>query len=194
VLVVAHDADLARVAGRNVVIAESTLAELSVAGERAPLALEEVMEQFPKRLNIEIKEDRPDVADALAAMIERRGRQQSVMVASFHCDVLERFREVTGHRVATSACGVEAVRFYLCYLLGIPARPHYVALQIPARARVDLTRQEFIQFIHRHGLKVHYWTVDDEGEMARMLRAGADGIMTNRPDLLARVIASRAVQ
>jgi glycerophosphoryl diester phosphodiesterase len=35
---------------------------------------------------------------------------------------------------------------------------------------------------------VHVWTVDDEAEMRELLALGVDGIVTDRPDLLARVL------
>jgi len=36
---------------------------------------------------------------------------------------------------------------------------------------------------------VFAWTVDDEDRMKRLLRIEADGIMTNRPSVLARLVA-----
>jgi glycerophosphoryl diester phosphodiesterase len=32
------------------------------------------------------------------------------------------------------------------------------------------------------------WTIDDEDDMRRLLAWGVDGIMTDRPDVLARVL------
>ena len=37
---------------------------------------------------------------------------------------------------------------------------------------------------HKHGVKVYPWTVDEPEEMRRMLDMGADGMLTNRVDLL----------
>jgi glycerophosphoryl diester phosphodiesterase len=38
------------------------------------------------------------------------------------------------------------------------------------------------------GLRVDVWTIDDEPAMRRLLGFGVDGIMTDRPDVLARVL------
>lgn len=192
ILVVAHDSDLRRVAGTPLKIAESTLAELqAAAGQRAPLALSEVLARYPGRLNVEIKERRPEIAARLAGVLSATGRLSTVMVASFHADVLEAFRTASAGQVATSAHGREAMLFVAAYLLGLPLRPGYVALQIPRRvgAWLDLGRPSFVRHAHRQGLAVHYWTIDDEAEMRELLKAGADGIMTNFPARLEAAIA-----
>ena len=44
--------------------------------------------------------------------------------------------------------------------------------------------QEIMDDFHKHGVKVYPWTVDEPDEMHRMLDMGADGMLTNRVDLL----------
>ncbi len=34
----------------------------------------------------------------------------------------------------------------------------------------------------------HYWTINDEEEMRALIELGADGIITDRPDLLFEVL------
>jgi len=204
-IVVSHDKDLERIYGVAKTIADSDLPALRAAlAARQPAAdpaallptLDEVMAAFPgARLNIELKADSAALADAVATAIERHGRGDEVLVASFHKGALERFRRASGGRVATSASLSEAARFYACYLLSVPCRPDYEALQVPPRLRASwpqfhLDSAEFVAFAHRHGLAVHYWTIDDPAEMARLLAAGADGIMTNDPARAAAACAA----
>ena len=60
------------------------------------------------------------------------------------------------------------------------------AVQIPPRQGfVALDTPSFIAKVHALGLLLHYWTIDDPTEALRLLRAGADGIMTNEPRRLA---------
>jgi glycerophosphoryl diester phosphodiesterase len=44
---------------------------------------------------------------------------------------------------------------------------------------------------HRANVPVHVWTVDDPDDIHRLLDWGVDGIQTDRPDVLARVLADR---
>ncbi len=197
VLVVAHDRDLTRVAGVPLPIASSSLEQLRhAAGDRAPIPLVEVLARYSARLNLEIKEDRPEVAGALLALLRKTGRQKSVIVASFHAGVLHAFREAAQGEVATAAHVREAVTFVFAYFLGLSVAPEYASLQISRRLGpfLDLGRPGLVAFAHAHGLAVYYWTIDDESEMRALLEAGADGVMTNYPERLGRVARERRVR
>lgn len=194
IAVVAHDASLARVWGVDRDVAALTVAEMrEVAEGEPPLLLDEVLLRFPgTRLNIELKEDSPRLADAVAAAVTASGREQEVLVVSFHDDALDRFR-ARAPGVATGASGREAIGFYLCYLLEVPCRPAYQALQVPRRlgdGRLSLEpgSRAFLDFAHRHGLAVHYWTIDEPRTMKQLLERGADGLITNRTEIAARAV------
>lgn len=47
---------------------------------------------------------------------------------------------------------------------------------------------ELVRGAHERGLRVDVWTIDHEPDMRRLLGFGVDGIMTDRPDILARVL------
>ena len=183
VLLVAHDRGLERTLGVDAVLAELAWADIAaIAGARAPLRLEEVLERFPQeRLNLELKDESLEAARALARLIDTLGIGDRVLVASAHHDVLAEFRKAVRSRVATSATTREVLHFHFCYLMSSHCPTPYAALQLPALGWLGLTTPEFLRHAHAQGLVVHFWTIDDEPVLRRLVAAGADGIMTNRP-------------
>ena len=59
------------------------------------------------------------------------------------------------------------------------------------RARISLATPKFIDACHELDIAVHVWTIDDEAEMIQLLDLNVDGIMTDLPQLLLDVLASR---
>ena len=106
--------------------------------------------------------------------------------------------EVTAYMDATypdlprSAGFNEAIRFYLCSLVSWPVGEdafNFVALQIPTTDyTVNLGTSRVINYAHKHDIAVQYWTINDADEMARLQSIGADAIMTDVPDVGAKVL------
>src|SRR3990172_8600066 len=66
------------------------------------------------------------------------------------------------------------------------------ALQIPRFYRgVPVVTRRFVETAHRSGVAVHVWTVNQPGEMRRLLDLGVDGLITDRPDLLRPLLQPR---
>ncbi|MGK5556736.1 glycerophosphodiester phosphodiesterase [Actinomadura kijaniata] len=49
----------------------------------------------------------------------------------------------------------------------------------------------YVKQIHRHGMDVFTWTVDDPAKMRRAVGLGVNGVITNRPAVLYRVLRDR---
>ena len=48
----------------------------------------------------------------------------------------------------------------------------------------DLTEKKIIDRLHAHGVGVMYWVINDKETMLRLIKNGADGIITDEVDLL----------
>ena len=196
--VISHDHDLSRLAGRSETVASLTAKELGAldlgAGHGLP-TLRAALAAFPQaRFNIDVKvagATRPTVRAVLEA--EAVGR---VLITSF--DERRRRATVAGlPGVATSASAVAVLRAVAATrvrsLAAFRAAVQGLhALQVPERyGRVRVVTPRLIELAHRAGIEVHVWTVDDEGDMHRLLDLGVDGIVTDRADLGLPLVAGR---
>ena len=193
VLLLAHDADLERTLGIPLTLISTPWVEIRArTGDRAPLRLEQVLQKFgTARLNLELKDDRPSAARALVDTLHAHNAEDRVLVASRHHHMLVEFRKLSQGRIATSASMREVLTFRFCQLMGRSCHTPFAALQIPPLGWLGLTGSEFISHAHSQGIAVHFWTVDDPARQRELIAAGADGIMTNEPETLAKVLGSR---
>ena len=157
--------------------------------------LREVLEAFPGTLlNIDIKQTAPAVEayeGLLAGLLREFGRSDDVIVASFFDDATAAFSALAPE--VSTAVGTNAMAgFYFAVRDGAdpPATRHHAIQVPPAFAETTVVDGRFVQAAHGAGLAVHVWTIDEADEMARLVDLGVDGIMTDRPSVLARVLGS----
>jgi glycerophosphoryl diester phosphodiesterase len=161
------------------------------AGIRIP-TLEEVYDEFVDLpINVEIKGERPGIEEALWQVIEAAGGEDRTLVVSESAATIRRFREASGLRVATASSSVELISFWLLSRLGLSRsfKPPFQALQGPETYHgLRIVTSGFVRAAHERGLRVDVWTIDSEPDMRRLLGYGVDGIMTDQPDVLAKLL------
>ncbi|MFE0688275.1 glycerophosphodiester phosphodiesterase [Streptomyces xiamenensis] len=178
-LVVMHDADVDRTTDGAGPVADHTadaLRELDAGlGERVPL-FEEVTEAVALPLQAEIKD--PAAATALAAVITARGLAGRVRVISFHDGALRTVRGllpeqsiglVTGRSTDTAA-----------------ERARELGADLVSAELPHLTR-ETVDRCRALGLEVISWTVNTGEDLARVRELGLDGVVTDRPEIVAEL-------
>lgn len=158
--------------------------------------LAEVLEELPgPTVNIDIKDGtRRGAEAAVLGVLGKANATGRVLVVSKHHGVVRRFRRLAGSEVATGASRPEIGIFLILSALWLErlARPAYVALQVPPRyGAVPIVTPRFVAAAHSRGVRVDAWTIDEPGEMRRLLDLGVDAVMTNRPETLAEVLLAR---
>ena len=156
--------------------------------------LREVLEAFPGViLNLDIKQTAPDVEPyeaLLASVLREYERTDDVIVASF-LDVATDAFSAAAPSIPTSAGTMATAEFFRAVQSGAEPPPmRHVALQVPERfGETVIVDARFVAAAHSAGVAVHVWTVDDADDMRRLLDYGVDGIITDRPSVLAAVLA-----
>ncbi|WP_432867009.1 glycerophosphodiester phosphodiesterase [Microbispora rosea] len=196
-LVLMHDTTLGRTSDVEEVfpgrapwrIGEFTLAEIrrldagswfsrKYAGEAVPTLGEALraMRDSGLGLLLEIKEPRlyPGIEARVAEEIGRdpawRGR---IVVQSFDWNSMRRFHGLMP-RVPIGLLGTPRIA-------ELPGLARFADQINPPYA--DVTA-EYVRRVHRLRMKVLAWTVDDPAAVRRLIGAGVDGVITNKPDVV----------
>jgi glycerophosphoryl diester phosphodiesterase len=177
-VVVVHDATLGRLWDRPVAVSDLSAAEVGALGSgdcRVPL-LTEVLSDVSAPIMV-------DVADpaVMPAALRDVGGLQALQRCVFagNLDGLRWLRaESAGARIA---------------LTWNEQRPPDEGLVDELRPelfnpRFDLLEEPVIDWMHRAGIAVSAWTVDDDDVMARLVALGVDAIITNRVGALVALL------
>jgi glycerophosphoryl diester phosphodiesterase len=196
--VVIHDDTVDRTTDGNGAVAELSVARLKTldagrwrgpqfAGERLP-TLEEVFTEFGAQavINIELKRDASparELAAKVVSLIRAHRLGSRVVVSSFYYDNLRRVKQLD-----------PALPVGLLYSPDEPWRVVRAVLRPEVRAEAHhphfcmfnaLTRRWY----RAAGRRVNVWTVNAEADLRRLIRLGVDGVITDRPDVAARLRA-----
>ncbi len=195
VLVAFHDEGLARLSGRPEAIADLAwrdLATVRMDGGQAIPRFDELLAAWPDvKIAVDPKHDQ--ATEPLINAVLRAGAIDRVCVGSFSGRRLATARRLGGSRLCTGLSPKEVGQLQAA-AAGLPVSVKAGACaQVPPTVKgVPLVYKRFVDAAHAQGLAVHVWTIDDAGEMHRLLDLGVDGIMTDRPTVLRDVLVARS--
>lgn len=190
-VVLFHDETLTRLLADDRAVADvrtNELAEL-LAPHGGLLTVREMLEMFPEtRFNIDVK------ADAATTPLGE------IIAPHAHRVLLTSFSDARRRRAvdAVLAAGAEMrpatsagrrTMIWVRLLSSLRLSPARVlrdidALQIPERyGPVRVLTPALVRAAHRRDVEVHVWTVNDPDDMRRLIRKGADGVVTDRVDI-----------
>ena len=192
-VMVVHDSDLMKMGGSPLKIWEATAAQLRAvdlgsrmgpqfAGEKVPTLTEVLAECKGKtKVDVELKSYGHDqhLEGKVVALVEAAGMQNDCIFMSLDRNMVRRMKGLR----PSWRCGV-----LIAKALGDPTSLGADFLAVEAR----MATGNFVRRAHRARQDVYVWTVDDPAWMLAAMSRGADGLITNRPDLARRVVASRA--
>lgn len=177
-----HDANVDRTTSGTGVVHEMELAELQLldAGlrERVP-TFEEVLENIESPIFAEIKA--VEAAKPLARLILEGNFAQRITPISFYPEMLHLVKLVLPEQPVGLLCwdaspkAVKRARSAGATLISVEA------------SRLDLAKSQHLQ---RSGFEVTVWTVNEPNSMRKATMLELDGIVTDHPELLSRVLSS----
>ncbi len=182
VLFVMHDKSAVRTTGENIHIEKSTsndIARIKLKnGEPIP-TLTDVIKTVSGRvgLNLEIKSD--DAGLLTAEYLASSDYRGYVLVSSFKEDELLAVRRVLPKLPISMIFDVFTSHDVTSY-----RAKGYKIISL----RKTAISKRLIERCHEQGIQVYVWTVDDEEEMEKMIFFQVDGIYSNKPGILKKLI------
>lgn len=214
-VVVCHDETVDRTTNGVGRIADMTLAELkrldagcrftgkgsgqqTFKGQGISIpTFDEVLAAFPRTpINVELKTDDRELIEVFFALLEKHGRHDdvSVLVAGERHALVKKIRQF-GAGIATGFSRKEVLLTLALNYVGLSV--FYLkrcgkAIQLPAKdGRFDLVTPALIRAAHLAGIEVHAWTINDEREMIRLIDMGVDGLFTDAPGVMRKLVDAR---
>jgi len=195
-LVCFHDEMLGRVTSATGPVRSKSLRQLRTLRingiERIP-TFDEALDAFPDQCFTVDPKDQAGLAP-LVKSLRRKGVAERVCIAGAWDNWLAQVR--TEVPEVTTALGWRSLTALLmCAWAGVRP-PKGLAtgafVHVPVKlGRVPIFVERLVAMSHEIGVRVVTWTVDDPMVMRRLLDAGVDAIITDRPDILREVLVSR---
>ncbi len=191
-IVLFHDEEMERTTGQAGMIWEYTLAELNklevgswfkeeFRGEPIP-TLRQVIQlcKGKIKLNIEVKVPKgkdPNIVQKVVDIIRSEDIQNECMVTSFEKPVIEKVKELAPGLITGFIFDeefppdiFEGNWEYMC-------------------SKRNIVDEAFVRKAKKKGKKIFVWTVNYPAEMKKLIDMGVDGIITDVPDVLKRILA-----
>lgn len=157
--------------------------------------LEEVFQTFPDtRFLIYLRDDYEkaiDVEHKLWALIKQYNMEENVLIYSHDDSMMNALKEVIEAQIPLGTSRAEMQRLVFMHKLFIERlyRPNADALILPSEYTVfNLKDQRIIEGAQRFNMPVIFWDIEQEDEMLEIIERGANAIVTERPDLMIRLL------
>ena len=190
-VVVFHDIDLKRIAGLEKKISELSLKEIKsidlIGGGKIP-TLDDLLSSFKNlRFNIDIKVD--SAVDKTVGIIKSHEALNRTCLAAFSSKRLNRIRILAGKDACTSMGQLEVSKLIMrSWGLPFDKQPGMCAQVPTTQWGIPVVTEGFIEEAHRQDKLVHVWTIDDPEEMRNLIKKSVDGLMTDKPSILKKVL------
>jgi glycerophosphoryl diester phosphodiesterase len=196
-IVVIHDANLDRTTDVQGAVQDTRLEDIrradaggwfgpQFAGERVPL-LEEVLDLARHRAVVLIEIKAAFIAERVLQIVEYAAAEDYVVIQAFSARTIERVKRLSPATPTALLVGK------------LPTTPSRLRARRMAREVLEIGANTlaiwhatltppFFEEMRKRGVSVWTWTVDEEVTMRDLIQMGVQGIITNYPDRLNRVL------
>jgi glycerophosphoryl diester phosphodiesterase len=194
-LIVIHDATTKRVAGVDKKVSEQTFNELRALevgqwgkwkskgfSEKLP-TLDEALATIPegRKLYLHCYCAVNDIKQVQDAVVHSGKKPYQVVFIAFYLGPCKEFKKVLPQCKAYWLSSYKSKPPSVDELIQKAKAAGVDGINLDYHFPID---KAFVEKVHRAGLEMHVWTVDDPSEAVKLIHAGVDSITTNRPGWL----------
>lgn len=147
------------------------------------LTLEETLNEFPKiKFNIDLKIK--EVVEPATEIVNNQKAFDRVCFASFNSGNTKKVKNKFPQ--ANISMGLKDVALFKLFNI---TNNFSEILQVPINWKgINILNYNFIKRAMTRKILVHAWTINDENNMRKLISMGINGIITDEPDLLLKVM------
>ena len=190
VIVISHDDDLSRTAGKKLFIHDLTFEEFMQldVGKRfsdkfeglRPSTLDEILKLYKDKMKVQIEikynEYMEGIEEGVLKVINDNGMHDQVIITSLSDIPLRRLKELDPTIITTYSMYIA-----WSHIEDIPFADYYTVEE----NNVD---EEMVDYVHAKGGKLFAWTVNSEDNVQFLVDCGVDGILTDNPNMLRKAL------
>ena len=194
-LIIFHDPDLKRILGLDAKIENLNYEEIKnikiFETHTIPL-LDEALSSWPD-INFNIEPKSLESAYLLKDKLKSMKNIDRICIGSFSNTKIDILRNEFKDNLCSSMTKSETIlfflnRFFSIYDNSIPC------LQIPMTYMgFRIVTSDLVEHVHSLGKKIHVWTINDENQMIDLININVDGIMTDKPTTLKKVLQKKSL-
>ncbi|MSS72132.1 MAG: glycerophosphodiester phosphodiesterase [Candidatus Latescibacteria bacterium] len=201
-VVVLHDATVDRTTDGRGAVRDMTLAEVRrlnaglwfdppCSGERIP-TLAETLDLTRRRALLLVEIKASGISEQVIETIRDLRATEDVIVQSFHPATVKQVRDLERRIPAALLVGRVPVGHTRWRGRSLVKKALKVGANALALSYLAAT-PSLVDEVHRRAMSLWVWTVDEEFTMQKMIQTGADGIITNHPERLHRLLTGEII-
>jgi len=180
-----HDTHLGRISSRRDMVCQthsSVLLGIELNEGHRLLTLSQAFAAVPESIGVMVEIKAIRSYQRLAACIQRQARHREVLTTSFDLSLLQKLQDC-GPSLRLGVVSKTTAKLPKARKLGLRFEDVCLDFQCLTALRVAHLKREYG--------RVFAWTVDRPRDIQRMIDYDVDGIISNRPDEVARILAKR---
>ena len=168
--------------------------DLEIKEKLIPMEVSDLLKEYTDVfLILEVKDTGENGKRAMEILHEKivESSRKDVLVCSFDAPTLQYFMNINKKEISCVMDKISSAQFILANTIGYGLFLDFEqeGMMLPREINsISLNSAYLIWKIHKNNKFVYYWTINEVEDMKQLIEDGADGIISDRVDLLSEIL------